>query len=93
MDQRGPGRLEQLLALASTLIMAWFMLPEHQRRLMLMRATERARSLTGRLARAEGYAGMGDELAGRNPAARYGGAYMLARARDELGRVLERMRP
>lgn len=93
MEQRGPGRLEQLLALASTLTMAWFMLPEHQRRLMLMRAAERARSLTGRLARAEGHAGMGDELAGRDPAARYGGAYVLARCRDWLARFPERWRP
>ena len=93
MEQRGPGRLEQLLALASTLVMAWFMLPEHQRRLMLMRAAERARSLTGRLAKAEGHAGMGEELAGRDPAARYGGAYVLARARDWLGQLPEKWRP
>ena len=93
MEQRGPGRVEQLLALASTLTMAWFMLPEHQRRLMLMRAAQRARNLAGRLARSEGYAGMGAELAGRDPAARYGGAYLLARCRDWLGQLPERWRP
>lgn len=93
MEPRSPGRLEQLLALASTLVMAWLMLPEHQRTLILMRAAERARNLTGRLARAEGHAGMGEELAGRDPGARYGGAYALARARDWLAGLPERWRP
>ena len=93
MEHRGPGKTEQFLALLSTGLMVWFMLPEHQRRLVLMRAAERARSLAARLARAEGHAGMGDELAGRDPAARYGGAYVLARVRDWLGGLPERWRP
>jgi len=73
--------------------MAWFMLPEHQRRLMLMRAAEWARRQAGKAARAEGHAGMADELAGRDPAPRYGGAFVLASARDWLTRLLESMRP
>jgi hypothetical protein len=36
---------------------------------------------------------MGEELAGRDPAARYGGAYVLARARDWLAGLPERWRP
>ena len=93
MEHRGPGKIEQFLALLSTGLMAWFMLPEHQRRLVLMRAAERGRLLAARLARAEGHAGMADELAGRDPAARYGGAYVLARARDWLASLPERWRP
>ena len=93
MEHRGPGKTEQLLALLSTGLMVWFMLPEHQRRLVLMRAAERGRRLAEKLARAEGHAGMGDELAGRNPAARYGGAYVLARCRDYLASLPERWRP
>lgn len=93
MEHRGPGKTEQFLALASTALMAWFMLPEHQRRLLLMRAAERGRSLANRMARAEGFRGMCLELSGRDPAASYGGAYVLARCRDWLARLPERWRP
>ena len=94
MDHSGrPGRAEQILALISTLVMGWFMMPEHQRKLIIMRALAWAARVSGRLAATEGHAGMGDELAGRDPAARYGGAYFLARCRDELASVIERMRP
>lgn len=92
MDGR-PGKTEQLLALASTLVMAWCMLPPHQRQLITMRLLDRARRLTARLAHAEGHRGMADELAGRDPLPRYGGAYALARLHDALGRALERVRP
>ena len=93
VEHRGPGKTEQLLALLSTGLMVWFMLPEHQRRLVLMRAAERARSLADRLARREGYAGMGAELAGRDPDARYGGALLVSRLRDWLAGLPERWRP
>lgn len=93
VEYRGSSKTEQLLALLSTGLMVWFMLPEHQRRLLLMRAAERARLLAARLARAEGHAGMGDELAGRDPRGRYGGAYVLARCRDWLAGLPERWRP
>lgn len=94
MDSSGrPGRAEQILALASTLVMGWCMLPPHQRQLITMRLLDRARRVTGRLARAEGHRGMGDELAGRDPSAWYGGAYTLACLHDMLGRALDRMRP
>lgn len=88
-----PGRLQQALAIASTLIMAWMMLPEHQRALYLMQVTDWARKQAGSLARSEGRAGMADELAGRDPSPRYGGALLLARVRDGLAGLLERMRP
>ena len=93
MEYRGSSKTEQLLALLSTGLMVWFMLLEHQRRLLLMRAAERARRLVDRLARAESYAGMGQELAGRDPSSRYGGACLLARARDWFAGLPERWRP
>lgn len=92
-DQNRPGKLQQALAIASTLIMAWMMLPEHQRNLYLMRAMDWGRKQAGSLARSEGRAGMADELAGRDPSSRYGGALLLARVRDGLAVALERMRP
>jgi hypothetical protein len=95
VGENRPGKLQQALAIASTLIMAWMMLPEHQRNLMLMRAADWGRRQAGSLARSEGRAGMAEELAGRDELARsrYGGALVLARVRDGLARVLERMRP
>ena len=93
MEPQRPGKLQQALAIASTLIMAWMMLPEHQRQLMVMRALDWGRRQAGLLARSEGHRGMADELAGRDPSPRYGGALILARVRDELGRAIERMRP
>ncbi len=90
-----PGRLQQLVALVISLMMAWSMLPEHQRRLILMRAAHALQRAAGRQARREGEAGMGDELAGRAGDAerRYSAAYQLSRARDAFGKVLESMRP
>jgi hypothetical protein len=93
VDRDRPGKLQQALAIASTLIMAWMMLPEHQRNLAVMRAMDWGRRQAGLLARSEGRAGMADELAGRDPSPRYGGALILARVRDELARALDRMRP
>ncbi len=90
-----PGKLQQAAALVVSLAMAWAMLPEHQQRLLAMRAVHALRGLTARWARAEGHAGMGNELAGQPEAAerQYGAAYHLSRARDAFGRVLEGMRP
>jgi hypothetical protein len=94
MEPRQPGKLELLLATLSTAVMAWCMLPEHQQRLLMMRALASLHKLAGRAARLQGLAGMGDELAGLAQARQYySAAYQLSRARDALGRQLERMRP
>src|SRR5262249_50063445 len=94
VESRRPGKLELLTAIASTLLMVWAMLPEHQRQLLAMKTAAASRNLAGNLARRQGHAGMGDELAGRGQGRQhYGAAYHLSRARDELGRVLDRMRP
>jgi hypothetical protein len=91
---RQPGKLELALAVISTGAMMWCMLPEHQRRLLMMRFLARLQVLAARAARLEGHAAMGDELAGL-PQARqqYSAAFWLSRARDHLGAQLQRMRP
>ena len=94
MESRRPGKLELALAVASTLLMVWLTLPEHQRQLLTMQATAAGRDLAGRLARAQGHAGMGDELDGHTTARQhYGAAYRLSRLRDQLAVHLDRLRP
>lgn len=94
MGRRQPTLLELLIALASTGAACWWMLPEHQRQLIAMRALATGRRLAARMASSQGHAGMGDELAGRSQARQYySAAYRLARLRDELGRRLDGMRP
>ena len=94
MEPRQPGKLELALAVISTAVMIWLMLPEHQRRLLVMRSLARGQALAGRAARLEGHAAMGDELAGLSQARqRYSAAFWLSRARDQLGTQLDRMRP
>jgi hypothetical protein len=93
VEPRRPGWLEQLLALASSLIMVWVILPEHQRKAIMMRFASSVRHALARFAVAEGRAGMADELAGRDPMPRYGAALALSRCRDRLSAALTRMGP
>ena len=90
-----PDRLRQALALILTCATIWMMLPEHQRRLTVMRLTAFGQRLAARAARREGHAGMGEELAGKRGDAerRYSLAYSLSKARDSFARALESMRP
>lgn len=90
-----PGRIQRLAALLVTLGMLWLTLPEHQRRLILMRITHTLARATGRAAHREGHAGMADELARRNGEAlrHYSAAYHLSRARDSFTRALDSLRP
>jgi hypothetical protein len=90
-----PGRLQQAMAAILMTVTLWLMLPEHQRRLIVMRATALGQRLTARAAHAEGHAGMGNELAGRPEDAErhYQAATTLSRARDAFSRALDSMRP
>jgi len=92
---REPGRLQRIAALALTLAMLWMMLPEYQRRLILMKTARALQRVSGRAAHVEGRAGMGSELAGRDGDAQrsYRAAFHLSRARDAFGRALESLRP
>ena len=94
MGYEGPGRFQRIAALILSLLIMWGMLPEHQRRLIIMRVTVILQRASGAAARAEGHRGMGDELAGRLGEAerRYSAAYTLSRWRDGAHRVYEAMR-
>lgn len=92
MEPRRPGKAEQIAALASALLMAWYMMPPQERQIAKLRVLQFAHRLASRLARAEGHRGMGDELAGREYF-RYAVALRLGQARDKLAKALEDARP
>lgn len=95
MEQRRPGWTELLAAVLSTAAMVWCLIPEHERRLMVMRSLYLARRAAARVAAAQGHAGMGDELGGLAGPARqhYSTAAAVGQLRDALTRRLERLRP
>lgn len=92
MEPRQPGKLEQAIAVASALVLAWSVMPEQQRYWIRLRFLGTLHRLSARLAWRTGHRGMADELAERD-FGRYGAAYRLSQARDLLGRALEEMRP
>lgn len=92
MEPRKPGRLEAFLALASTAIMVWYVIPPSDRQSIKLRVTDVLRRHAGRLAWRAGHKGMADELAGRN-LQRYDLAYRLSVVRDGLAHVIEGMKP
>lgn len=80
-----------ILSLIYTAYILWIMLvPEHQRRLILMRAASQVRSLSARAAFRTGHQAMGLEISGsgRN----YELPYRLSQLRDLSGRIYERLR-
>jgi len=93
--EREPGRAQRIAALIISAAMVWYMIPEHRRQLILMKAAHMAQRTTGRAAMMLGRAGMSDELAGRAGDARrnYDAALHLSRLRDTFGRALESIRP
>ena len=99
MDSRRPTKAEQVIALLTALLtlaaVAWQMIPEHERRLMGMRAVQSLQRLLAGVAVAQGHEGMASELRGRRGEASrfYSAAYRFACWRDQLGVALERMRP
>lgn len=99
MDSRRPSKTEQALALMTAFLtlaaVAWQMIPEHDRRLAVMRTVQGAQRLAARAAAGLGREGMRNELCGSRGAAsqQYGAALHLSMVRDALGRTLERMKP
>jgi hypothetical protein len=72
------------------LALAWVMMPEHARRLILMRAAHRARIMLGLAARRAGHAAMGSELA--TGQREYTAPLILSAARDMMTRAYDRLR-
>jgi hypothetical protein len=91
--KQGPTVTEQLIALGSAAAMVWVMMPAQERFWLSLRTVALAHRVAARLARAEGRAGMGQELSGRDPEPWYGTAVLAGHVRDALGRHLERMKP
>lgn len=93
MEARQPGKLELILATASMAAMLWYTIPPQERYWVKLRAVQTLHRLSGRAARREGRQGMSDELSGKDPKPHYGGAYIMSRVRDVLGKTLEGMKP
>lgn len=93
MEPRKPGILEAVLAIASTAVTAWVIMPPQEQYWIKLRALQSLYRLSDRLARQEGHQGMTDELRGRDPKPRYGGAYLMSVVRDKLSKQLERIKP
>lgn len=91
-EPRKPSLTEQVMAVAASLMMGWYMMPPQERYWAKLRMLNLLHKVTGRLALREGFRGMADELRGRDRQ-RYGTAYLLSLARDGLAQALEDMRP
>lgn len=96
-EESRAGRLETaarilslLYALVSLLWLAWVLIPEHQRRLTLMRIARAAEKSAWHAASRAARAEMGHELSGR--ATSYALPYGLSRLAIAAARVYDRMR-
>jgi len=86
VEERSPREIliQALIMLTANLIAVWAVLPPDERMWVRLRAAHLSRRALDVLARREGRAGMADELAGRDPGARYVTAYRLGLLRDRL---------
>ena len=95
---RKPSKAEQVLALLTAMLtlaaVAWQMMPDHERRLLAMRALAGLRDLAARVAVTQGHEGMASELRGRaGEAGRfYRAAYRVSCWRDQLTEAIEQVR-
>lgn len=77
-------------ATVSLLWLLWYLIPAHQRRLMVMRATWCLRQTAQNAASRAGQRAMGREIRGSSP--RYRLPYLLSLAAGAAGRAYNRMR-
>lgn len=88
------ARVELALRLAYTLacllLLVWMMIPEHRRRLTMMRMAEGTRKVAGRAAYRAGHLAMGQEISGCGE--NYNVPLVLSVCRDKAAAVVERMR-
>lgn len=84
----------KVLGLAYTLMclawLAWAMIPEHRRKLLMMRLAEATRRSASRTASRAGHQAMGLEISGCG--ANYSFPYVLSLTRDKAAAALERLR-
>lgn len=93
-EERVQRRLQiatELLGLAYTIYVMWVLLiPEHQRRLVLMRVTEAIRSAAGRAAFRTGHRAMSLEISAS--VENYELPYRLSLVRDRAAVIYEKLR-
>src|SRR5580700_7559367 len=77
-------------ALLCLLFLLWMMIPEHRRRLMMMRLAETARKAAGQAAYRAGHLAMGHEISGRGES--YSVPLALSLVRDRAALAVNRMR-
>ena len=91
---RAAARVEMvarlLYALLSVAWLMWILIPEHKRRLMLMRAAKMAERSAWRTASRAGRQAMALEISGRGMS--YGLPYQLSRLAQRAGRAYEEAR-
>lgn len=85
--ERRARLIAALAGLAYSTVLAWSMLPAHQRQLIRMRITARTSSAAGKCARRAGVASMGAEL--RTGWRLYTVPELLSRTRDRLKRAYD----
>lgn len=90
--ERRQSAAEMTLALVTTAVMTWSMLPDHEKTWLRLRLLHAGRSAAARLARRTAHRAMSDELAGRDYQ-RYHVAYWLSMGRDWAAAQIEAMRP
>lgn len=89
--QRQEAQLRLIYTAVSLGVVAWYLIPQHQKKLWAMAAAERARRLLDRGARHAGYQAMGRELSsGRMDF--YNLPLVLSVARDKARGLYEKMR-
>lgn len=81
---------EILVALVAVGVQLWFLLPEHKRKLVLLKVTETVRTTSSRLARRVGEQQMRAELRGDRPA--YELPFFLSCLRDRAAVAYDRLR-
>ena len=86
--------LIQLASLGATLYTGWLLIPEHQRKQILMSSALHAGEMSRRTAQVFGAAGMSEELSGNSKEAtfRYRVAYWLMNRYNQSQEAYERLR-
>ncbi len=88
--ERTAAMMSLAYGLASLLWLMWYLIPPHQRRLLLMRATWSLHQTARNAACRAGRRAMGREIRGSSP--RYRLPYILSLAADRAHRIYEKAR-
>lgn len=90
--QEREALLKMVYAALMVAAMAWMLIPEHERKLFLMRVTDLVRKALDALAHRAGHASMGTELSSAGRIQQYQVPLMLSRLRDKAARQIGKLR-